>query len=90
MLKVVICGNIFVIGNLDDGNRLQNPRQVFFIDGETAKPDGTKEPTLLVRMIPLPGLPLFFRVNSNMQSYDINPNDTSTINLYNKLTAPVH
>jgi len=88
MLKVVVADGIFIIGDLDDKNRLMNPRQVSYIKSFVKMPAGPDEERLLISMQPLPGWPAFIRINSNKQSYDVNPEDKSCIDLYRRLTTP--
>jgi hypothetical protein len=89
MLKVVVADGIFIIGDLDDKNRLMNPRQVGYIKSFIKMPAGNDEERLLISMQPLPGMPQFIRINSNKQSYDVNPVDKSCIELYHRLTTPI-
>lgn len=97
-LKIMVIDGTFVIGELDiSGARLFNPRVVSFLevdildsDGRTILlPSGEKKVNTLIKLTPLPGFPTSIPIQQNCYTYDVNPADNATIELYKKLTAMV-
>lgn len=96
-LKIMVVDGTFVIGETDSfGAKLLNPRVISFLevdildaDGKVILlPSGEKKINTLIKMTALPGFPISIPIQQKCYTYDVNPSDNATIDLYKRLTAP--
>ncbi len=83
----MVCSNgLFMMGVLQGGNKLINPRVFSIVPDPDARPGERKE---LAQLVPLPSIPFIVNLsNASFFSYPVPEHDAELIKLYESVTSP--